>query len=183
MIYRSVISENYKGLEPLVIYTTRPKRAGEENGREYFFTSAAELEKMRAAGKVIEERVYHTVHGDWYYFTADDGKTDFENKNYLIIGTLEAYNAMRRYFGDDKICPLYIETSDGTRLKRAVEREAMQKEPAYKEVCRRYLADEEDFSEEKLAEAGIRRRFSNDGALTECAEEIRKVIRESLKET
>ena len=119
---------------------------------------------------------------DWYYFTADSDKLDLAHKNYLVIGTLEAYNAMRSYFGNEKICPLYIEVSDEERIMRAVKREAAQQEPAFAEVCRRYLADEEDFSEEKLAAAGIVKRFSNDGAPGECAEEIRKAIAESLKE-
>lgn len=182
MIYRSLMKEKFAGLEPLVIYTTRPKRAGEKDGREYYFTGIGTLEEMRRAGRVIEERVYHTVHGDWHYFTAESEKTDFEHKNYLIIGTLEAYGAMRKYFGDAMLCPLYIEAGDETRLRRAVDREAGQNEPAFAEVCRRYLADEEDFSEEKLAAAGIRKRFSNDGPPGECAEEIRKAISEGLKE-
>ncbi len=39
--------------------------------------------------------------------------------------------------------------------------ERMQDEPDYAELCRRYLADRQDFSEEKLAEAGIDRRYEN----------------------
>ena len=41
-------------------------------------------------------------------------------------------------------------------------REKNQKKPNYAELCRRYLADDADFSEEKLLEAGITRRFEND---------------------
>ena len=37
----------------------------------------------------------------------------------------------------------------------------MQESPKYEELCRRFLADAKDFSEEKLNEAGITRRFVN----------------------
>ena len=45
-------------------------------------------------------------------------------------------------------------------------------------MCRRFLADSEDFSEEKLKKAGICRRFSNAGSLEECLAEIRSFIKE-----
>ena len=180
-IYRSVIEEMKSVLEPLVIYTTRPKREGETDGVEYHFTDEEHLCEMREAGRVMEERVYSTVHGNWYYFTADDGKTDLENRNYLIIGTLEAYVAMRRFYGSEKVYPIYLEISDAARIRRAVEREAMQKKPAFSEVCRRYLADEEDFSEENIKEAGIVRRFSNEGAPEECVREVIAAIETAIE--
>lgn len=179
-VYRNVAKDMKDRIRPFVIYTTRPRRSGEEDGREYHFTDEAALKRFRDAGRVIEERVYNTVHGDWYYFTADDGRTDTENENYLIIGTLEAYKAMKRYYGEEKICPVYIEVSDTARMRRAVEREALQERPAFSEVCRRYLADEEDFSEEKLKEAGITKRFSNEGSPEECIGEVEGYISESL---
>ena len=65
---------------------------------------------------------------------------------------------------------------DGLRLARALERERAQENPRYAELCRRFLADCEDFSEEKLAEAGIRQRFCNRD-LERCFEELSKEIR------
>ena len=43
------------------------------------------------------------------------------------------------------------------------------------ELCRRFLADEADFSEEKLSEAGIVKRFQNDD-LERCLQEIFREI-------
>lgn len=40
---------------------------------------------------------------------------------------------------------IYVEVEDGVRLKRALQRERLQQQPAYGEVCRRFLADEEAF--------------------------------------
>lgn len=49
-------------------------------------------------------------------------------------------------------------------------------------MCRRFLADSKDFSEENLKEAGIEKRFQNNRTLNECVEEILKYIEEKQKE-
>ena len=71
--------------------------------------------------------------------------------------------------------PFYIEVEDGERLFRAVQRERGQKEPRYAEVCRRFLADSRDFSEENLTESGIRERYENQN-LAECLDKISEKI-------
>ena len=78
-----------------------------------------------------------------------------------MIGTLEAYEKIRDYFGPDMVKPVYIQVDDGLRLARALERERSQENPKYAEMCRRFLADEEDFSIEKREKAGIERIFEN----------------------
>ena len=165
------------GLRRVVPYTTRPRREGEENGVEYFFTDEEQTEKMEKAGRIIELRAYDTACGAWKYFTADDGQIDLAAHDYLVIGTLESYRALKEYFGDGKIIPIYIEVDDGVRLSRALERERREKDPRYAEMCRRFLADSEDFSEEHLRQAGISRRFENTD-LESCLEEIGAYIRD-----
>ncbi len=162
-------------LKRVVPYTTRPVREGEENGVEYFFTDEERVQKLEQAGRIIELRAYDTACGVWKYFTADDGQIDLEAGNYLMIGTLEAYEKMIQYYGAEKIIPLYIEVEDGERLSRALARERQQAQPKYKELCRRFLADEEDFSEEKLGRLGIDRRFCNED-IEHCLGEITEVI-------
>ena len=162
-------------LKRVVPYTTRPVREGEENGVEYFFTDEEQVQKLEQAGRIIELRAYDTACGVWKYFTADDGQIDLEAGNYLMIGTLEAYEKMIQYYGAEKIIPLYIEVEDGERLSRALARERQQAQPKYKEMCRRFLADEEDFSEEKLGRLGIDRRFCNED-IEHCLGEITEVI-------
>lgn len=169
------LKERCPQLGMIVPYTTRPIRAGEKNGVEYFFTDEAALAKMEAEHKIIEIRSYDTVHGIWKYFTAADGQIDLESSDYLMIGTLESYRKMREYYGEEHLIPLYIEVEDGERLTRALLREQQQAQPKYKEMCRRFLADEEDFSEENLQKLGIRRRFDN-SSKEQCLEEITEVI-------
>lgn len=158
-IYKKV-KEQMPELKTIVIYTTRPIREGELNGREYHFVDDDKLKELQEAGKVIELREYNTVHGIWKYFTADDGQFDGDD-NYLAIGTLESYVKLRDYFGQERLVPIYVEVEDGLRLERALARERMQATPKYEEMCRRFLADAADFSVENLKEAGITRKFTN----------------------
>lgn len=165
--------------ETIVPYTTRPIREGEVDGVEYFFTDEDKFQELKNTGKVIEDRAYHTVHGLWRYYTVDDGQIQLEQKNYLMIGTLEAYQKLQEYFGEEKLLPVMIELDDGVRLQRALERERKQPSPKYEEMCRRFLADSEDFSEEKIEAAGITRRFQNDD-LDRCIAEIEEYIQTAL---
>ena len=161
-------------LTTVVPYTTRPIREGETDGVEYFFTSSEKLEQFKNSGKIVELRTYETVMGPWSYFTMDDGQFDIHGEgDCLMIGTLESYEKMCRYYGNGALGPVYIEVPDGIRLLRAVKREGKQKNPNYREVCRRYLADEDDFSEELLSRLRIGKRFSNTD-LEACLEEILK---------
>ena len=169
-IYKKLLKE-LGNLKRVILYTTRPIRQGEKSGVEYHFVDEEKLAQMEGEGKVIEKRAYHTVHGVWKYFTADDGQIDLEKEDYLVIGTLASYQAMGRYFGEEKVIPIYLQIDDGIRLERALKRERGQKHPKYEEMCRRFLADSEDFSEKNLALAQIEERFDNE-ELQECLQKI-----------
>ena len=160
----------------VVMYTTRPMRDGEENGREYHFTDREFLEQVKKEGRLIECRTYETVCGPWDYFTVDDGQIDLQSGSYLMMGTLESYRKMREYYGAEGLVPIYIQVEDGLRLQRALDRERSQSHPNYSEMCRRFLADEEDFSEENLAACGITERYEN-VELERCLERIGRRIR------
>ena len=108
-IFQRLLKEESLKLRPLVLYTTRPMRAGEEPGVQYHFTDEAGLKVLQEQGKVIELRAYDTVYGVWKYFTADTEATDLESGDYLGIGVLESYRAIKDYYGADRVVPLYIE--------------------------------------------------------------------------
>lgn len=170
-LYKEILKRRPK-LRTVTMYTTRPIREGETDGVEYFFTDREELERQLASGKVIESRTYQTIAGPWTYYTVDDGQFDVaDDESCLMIGTLESYEKMCAYFEAGKMVPVYIEVPDGIRLLRAVKREENQKKPNYREVCRRYLADEKDFSEENLECLGITKRYQNTD-MEMCLEEI-----------
>ena len=177
-IYRLLLRDESLGLKKVVIYTTRPKRQKEENGREYHFCEEDTYQRFKEEGRIIEERAYETYYGLWRYFTADDGQIDLGTGDYLIIGTLEAFRSLKSYFGAGHVIPLFIRVDDGIRLARALARERKQKEPAYEEMCRRFLSDAEDFSEEKIREAGISIFFDNDtDSVADCAEKVIQYVR------
>lgn len=169
-LYKEVLKALPK-LKTLVLYTTRPIREGEQEGIEYHFVTDEELERFEKAGKIIEERTYDTMYGAWKYATIEDGQINLAAYDYLVIGTLESYAGMKKCYGAENLVPIYIEVEDGERLSRALSRERQQEQPKYEEMCRRFLADQKDFSEENLEEAGIVRRYYNDDKV-QCLEKI-----------
>ncbi len=173
-IYHRIL-EDLPDLKEIVLYTTRPERTGEVDGLTYHFVTPETLKEFADEGTLIEMRTYHTVAGDWHYATVDDGMTDLESADYLVIGTLESYEKVRDYYGDEAVVPIYITVDDGERLRRALEREKEQALPNYAEVCRRYLADEKDFSPENLDRLKIEKAFENDD-LEEALVRIEKEI-------
>lgn len=160
-VYQRLLAEKELQLNRLVTGTTRPIREGERDGEEYYFYTDEQFQKLRADGKIIECRSYDTIHGIWNYFTVAYEKLDVAHHDYLTINTLEAYVKLRDHFGKDRLVPVYLEVDDGLRLQRALDRERAQQKPRYKELCRRFLADEEDFSPENLSRANIQPIFEN----------------------
>ena len=177
-IYRKLLER--LDLKKLIPYTTRPMRKNETEGIEYHFVTEDELKKLRELDKVIEERCFQTIDGLWYYFTVDDGTMDLTSGDYICINTLAGFDNLRRRFGKDRVKPIYIEVSDVELLKRAIRREEKQAKPNIAEVCRRFLADNEDFSEKNLNELGVNEehRFQNE-ELDFCTDRISDFIKEN----
>lgn len=176
-IYKKLLEDKRISLKTIVPYTTRPIRHEEKEGVEYHFVSRDKFEEMKENKLVIESRDYQTVHGVWSYFTAYDRQFSQENSkdNYLMINTLNGYEQIRDYFGKDNVVPLYIYVEDGIRLTRALKRERRQKIPKYAEMCRRYLADDADFSKDNLEKAGIDTFYDNE-SIERCMEQIVRCI-------
>lgn len=178
-IYKELLLKEQLNLKKIVPYTTRPIREGEKDGEEYFFTDEDGVEKLLKENRIIEMRCYDTCFGLWRYMTVQDDQIDLDMYDYLLIGTPQAYMSMRDFFGNEKVIPLLIELDDGVRLQRALDREKLQQEPKYDEMCRRFLADAKDFSEEKILQCGIATRFYNEN-LSECIASIVDFIQNNL---
>ena len=177
-LFQAVMKENEQ-LKTVVSYTTRPIRSGEQEGVEYHFVSEERLHELEKEGKVVECRCYETVHGPWYYFTVDDGQIDFATGDYCMISTLEGYEKIRDYYGAGQVSPVYIEIDDFTRIERSLAREKNQQTPCVSEVCRRFLADEQDFRESELTRLGITERVDNT-RLEEAMAQIRQMLGDSV---
>ena len=63
----SELRKQVSGVDFSISWTTRLPRGSEENGREYYFTSREEFERMRDAGLFLE---YAEVFGKDLYGTA-----------------------------------------------------------------------------------------------------------------
>lgn len=178
-IFKELINEKSLALKPMLLYTTRPKRTNEVDGVEYHFIDKDTLDEYDRLGKIIEVRKYNTVYGDWYYSTIDDGQVNLNCDNYIIIVTLEAYRSFKKYFGENVVYPIYIDMDDGVRLERSLIREKNQEKPNYEEICRRFLADNKDFSKENLSKCNINKSYLNYN-LQECLKEIIDDIKNNM---
>ena len=139
---------NYE-LKPITLLTTRPPRQGEVNGREYYFISQNQMDDLDRNNKLVERRDYETIAGIWSYATGAN-EFNLEQFSYLVAGTWVMYQKYLNYFGPEVLVPCYFELDDGTRLERALRREKETETRNYLEMCRRYLADAQDFTQEKI---------------------------------
>lgn len=171
-IYKELLKRT--NLQVIVPYTTRPMRTGEVNGKDYYFVTDAYLDANK--DKIIESRTYKTEHGDWTYGELMDHQMERHDVDYILVTTLEGYKGFSKSFDKKNIIPIYVFTDNGLRLQRALDRERSQQFPKYTELCRRFLSDEQDFSDDKLLEAGIVNQFEND-----VLEDVINAIIEKLK--
>lgn len=181
-IYKHLVEDRELSLTTIVSYTTRPIRSNETDGVEYHFVTKEQLQSYQEKGSIIEQRSYHTICGVWNYFTVNDGQFDHHELNYILIGTLVQYEEVCKCFGKDRVVPIYIEVDAALRLIRSVQREQQQENPKYAEICRRFLADEEDFSEENIMRLGISKRYDNEN-LEKCITRIKQDILNALNNT
>lgn len=142
-----LILERCPELKPVIPHTTRPRRPGEVEGQTYHFVTRDQLRQYEMEGRVIEKRAYRTTQGLWTYFTLRFAL----DADRLLITTLEGARALMDCCGPERVRVVYLHVDDRTRLLRYIDRESRQARPDYAEVCRRFLADQEDFSRENLA--------------------------------
>ena len=64
-IYKKLLRNSSLHLRRIVPYTTRPIRAGEQEGVEYYFTTVEVMARLRDENRIIECRSYATVYGTW----------------------------------------------------------------------------------------------------------------------
>lgn len=165
-LYREILAERPANLIPIVPSTTRPQRVGERNGVDYHFVTMEELAALEAAGEVIEKREYYTTQGLWVYFTM---RFDLRaGEDYILITTLEGAKSLTSYYGADTVTVVYLEADEKTRLLRYIERESKQEKPDYAEVCRRFLADQKDFSQAHIRDLSNLHSIDATQSIADC---------------
>ena len=179
IIKSRLIKDNKFALKEMIMSTTRPKRTGEVEGREYYFKTVEEMLELEKEGKIIERRTYDTAYDLWHYFTTSSS-IDLDNYNYVGSNTLEGLDQFVKFYGIENIISLLVTVDDGIRLQRALDREKREKAPKYQELCRRFLADSIDFSEENINKRPITSIIYNNSSLDNTMEEVEKVLKLNL---
>lgn len=175
-IYKEILKEADKHLVPVIPYTTRPRRTDEIEGLNYHFVTEEQLACFQQQGRVMECRQYHTVQGIWSYFTL---QFDLEkDSDYILITTLEGVDNIVRQYGAEIVHVVYLYIDDKERLLRCIQRESQQSGPNYAEVCRRFLADQQDFSEEKLKRCVHVHSVNTNQPLSQCIQQWNRIYQE-----
>lgn len=165
--------ERYQ-IEPIILLTTRPIRTGEVDGREYHFVTNEKMDLLEQKKQLIERRNFNTQHGIWSYATSSDS-INLENSNYLTPNTWVGFSQFMKYFPKDVLIPIYFQLEDDIRLQRCLDRELKPGNGKYNELCRRFLADKKDFTQEML---DLYKPYiiDNNGTFDETIEQIDDIL-------
>ena len=172
----NIIRNKITNMPTLISHTTRPKRRGEINGKDYYFVDNKTFESMIERGEFIEFRSYRPANGDlWYY-----GLTKKEiSDNALSIVILDpiGYEALTSYFGKENVIGILLEANEETIYNRAVSRNG----DSIEEINRRIEDDNIRFDKFKKKHLECHRVFNNNGRdINDVVDEIMKIIYKSL---
>lgn len=151
----------------MVSTTTRPKREGEIEGREYYFVDKDTFSDLNREGFFIEHRAYNTLVNNkedtWYYgLGKQKSKEEIsrDDVDYITILDLNGAKTAIDYYGEDNCVAVYIDLDDKVREQRASKRGSFDKT----EWDRRLEDDNKAFSKENR-DGLIDFTISNDGAI------------------
>ena len=135
-IFKQVCFERPE-LNRVVSDTTRPPREGEVDGTDYNFLTFHQF----ADTKHLEVTSYKVANRDiWLYGTPKNAlKRDKIN---IGVFNVEGISSIYHKHPEIELHSFYIQANPRVRLIRQMDREFR---PNYTEICRRFLADEEDF--------------------------------------
>ena len=135
------IQKEMPELKSLPMWTSRPMRAGEEQDVQYHFVTYEEMMQANAEGKLLEYREYKTVNGIRAYGT----EYPKDDSTYILTVSIEQYNNLRLKIPQKDIITIYLYVDEYTRIQRALSREKECEYPNYNEVCRRFVADNNEY--------------------------------------
>lgn len=130
-LLHEIYKKRESDLNLLISDTTRPQRTNEENHVNYNFLTEEEFKQ--------KQHIETSCFNNWFYGIPIDAL----DKEKVNIGILNLSGIRYLYQRDDmNIKIFYISTTDKNRILRQINREQY---PDIAEICRRFLADEEDF--------------------------------------
>lgn len=170
-------------LKPLVEVTTRPMRENEVDGVEHVFINDTELDGLKNANRIIESRSYKTACGDiWSYATLVPDEV-LSNNIYVGTGSLESYLMIKEKYPED-IIPILLWVDDYNLILRSINREQGGSRDSFKEICRRFISDAEDYSDERINASGISKKniVKNTESLSSTVSKIKAIILRSTRQ-
>lgn len=127
-------------LNKVVHWTTRPRRPGEVEGKDYYFITDEEFMRKQVNGDFFSFNTFR----DWHYGLSDDSLA----KDKINIGALnprELFDIVKIWNDQFDLIIVEAEADTEVRYKRSLGRLKPFDEEGLKEMCRRNKADEEDF--------------------------------------
>lgn len=144
----AVVSELKKrGWSQIVTYTSRPKRRGEKNGREYWYISEEDFSNKIESGYFAEWKSYDVNGKTWYYGSPVDEivNASLDDKNNVIIltpqGVVDVLAILKRHISNYQINIIYLYSNHNTILQRLKSRKDKNDS-----IERRMKADDNDFA-------------------------------------
>ena len=135
-ILKEFNKNHFSGILPVVQATTRPRRSPSEPG--YLFYSDEEWSDLEEQEAFLES----TTFNDWHYGTLTSSLTSNSKDWNIGIFSPAAIEQLRTNPKVGKLKVFEVCTDAKIRMKRNLNRENT---PDVSEICRRMLADEEDF--------------------------------------
>lgn len=135
-----------RGWSQIITYTSRPKRRGEKNGREYFYISEEDFASKINSGYFAEWKSYNVNGKTWYYGSPSEEiiEASLDDKNHVIIltphGVEDALAFLSKYISDYQINIIYLYANRSTILNRLQKRKDRNDS-----IERRMRADDIDF--------------------------------------
>ena len=163
-----------RGWSQIITYTSRPKRRGEKNGREYFYISEEDFASKINSGYFAEWKSYDVNGKTWYYGSPSEEiiEASLDDKNHVIIltpqGVEDTLSFLSKYISDYQINTIYLYANRSTILNRLQKRKDKNDS-----IERRMRTDDIDFKNAtSLANKII---YNNDSdSITDVADKIIK---------
>lgn len=143
------------GFHRIITYTTRPRRKGEVNGKDYHFITDKMFKQMISDDSFAEYKFYNSAQGTWWYGSVIE---DFnKNEKSFIILTPSGYKDIINKLGY-KPKSVYISAANKIITERL-----KQRGDNPQEANRRLVSDNKDFLNiEKLADMTVFNNFNKD---------------------
>ena len=107
-------------IELVVSYTSRPKRAGEQDGVDYHYVDNNYFDEHK--DEFMEIREYTVYDGSVWKYGYKQDSFNFKDKSKIVILETYGYPAFEEYFGKERLKPIIINAFSEDLYARAQKR-------------------------------------------------------------